>query len=150
MHESLEDLAELQVLLDRSYEAAGSHLRSIFTEERRIGAADLVALLVGVRVLNLATVTAAGEPRVAPVDGHFHRGHFCFGSAPDSARFRHLRARPAVSAAHTIGEELAVIVHGTAIQIDVGAPEHQMFREQLIETYGRDPAFVAYLQRELG
>jgi uncharacterized pyridoxamine 5'-phosphate oxidase family protein len=150
MHESLEDLAELQVVLDESYASGGSHLRSIFTEDRRIAAAELSGLLVGVRVLNLATVTAAGEPRVAPVDGHFHRGRFYFGSSPDSVRFRHLRARPAVSAAYTLGEEMAVIVHGNAVEIDVRAPEHDAFREQLIETYGRDPTFVDYLQRELG
>ncbi len=133
MHETPEDLTALQLLLDASHAAAGAHLRSIFHEERRIPAAELPALLPGVQVLNLATVTAAGEPRVAPVDGLFYRGSFWFGSAHDSARFRHLRRNPAVSAAHTRGEELAVIVHGTAHETDV--TDHP-FREYCLEVYG--------------
>ena len=133
MHETPEDLAALQDLLDRSHNAAGRHLRAIFDEARRIPAADLPALLTGVNVLNLATVTAAGEPRVAPVDGLFYRGRFWFGSAHDSARFRHLRARPAVSAAHTRGEELAVIVHGVAVEVDLGG---HPFRDYCYEVYG--------------
>jgi hypothetical protein len=42
MHESQEDIARLQELLDRSYAAAGAHLRSIHTPQRRLAAADLV------------------------------------------------------------------------------------------------------------
>jgi len=40
-----------------------------------------------------------------------------------------------------------VIVHGTATIIDVLSPEHDAFRVQLMETYGRDPAFAAYLHK---
>src|SRR3712207_2318719 len=87
--ETPEDLAELQALLDRSYERAGQHLRGIFTPEQRIPAGELAALLPGVQVLNLATVTRSCEPRVAPVDGLFYRGRFWFGSSPTSARFTH-------------------------------------------------------------
>jgi hypothetical protein len=138
VHETEDDLRELQRLLDESYDSAGRHLRSIFTEELRVPAADLPSLLPGVQVLNLATVTAACEPRVAPVDGLFFRGRFWFGSSDDSARFRHIRARPAVSATHTRGEELAVIVHGTAHEVDMRAPEQRGFRDYLIEVYGSD------------
>jgi hypothetical protein len=145
MHETPEDLAELQGLLDRSFARAGSHLLSIFDGERRLNATQLGEILTGVRVLNLATVTAAGEPRVGPVDGHFHRGRFYFGSSPDSVRFRHIRARPAVSAAHTIGEQLAVIVHGKATVIDMASPDQAGARAQLLGTYGADPAFTDYL-----
>jgi len=149
MHETAEDLAELQGLLDRSFAGAGSHLLSIFDAERRLNAQQLSEILTGVRVLNLATVTAKGEPRVGPVDGHFHRGRFYFGSSPDSVRFRHIRARPAVSAAHTTGEQLAVIVHGTAAVIDMSSPEQAGVREQLMDTYGKDPAFTDYLAEHL-
>lgn len=136
MHETKEDLRELELLLDESLANAGDHLRSIFTEERRIGAEDLVSLLRGVQVLNLATVTASCEPRVAPVDGLFFRGHFYFGSSPDSVRFRHLGARPEVSAAHTRGEELAVVVHGLARRIDTETGPDRGFRGYAIEVYG--------------
>jgi len=135
VHETEDDLRAVQDLLDRSHAGAGPHLRSIFTEERRIPAAELPALLPGVQVLALATVTARGEPRVAPVDGLFFRGRFHFGSSDDSARFRHLRARPAVSAAHVRGEELAIVVHGHAREIDLRKPEQAGLRAYLNETY---------------
>jgi uncharacterized pyridoxamine 5'-phosphate oxidase family protein len=135
VHETEKDLRELQELLDASYGAAGPHLRSIFNEPRRIPAVELPALLPGVQVLALATVTARGEPRVAPVDGLFFRARFWFGSSEQSARFRHIRARPAVSATHLRGEELAIVVHGLAVEVDVGAPEHAAFRSYLLETY---------------
>ena len=122
MFETPNDLRELTELLDRSYARAGDHLRSIFTPERRIAAGELVALLPGVQVLNLATVTRACAPRVAPVDGLFYRGQFWFGSAAASVRFTHLRERPQVSATHTRGEELAIIVHGTATLIERAIP----------------------------
>src|SRR5438067_7952270 len=139
MHETPDDLAELQGLLDRSFARAGSHLLSIFDPSRRLDAAQLSEILSGVRVLNLATVTASGEPRVGPVDGHFHRGRWYFGSSPDSVRFKHIRARPAVSAAHTVGEELAVVVHGTAAVLDMSFAAEAGLRAQLMETYGTDP-----------
>lgn len=136
MYETTEDLIALSDLLDRSYARAGNHLRSIVTPERRIPADELVALLPGVQVLNLATVSRACAPRVAPVDGLFYRGQFWFGSAAASVRFRHLRERPQVSASHTRGEELAIIVHGTATLIQVGDPNQAGFANYYREVYG--------------
>jgi hypothetical protein len=134
VHETAEDLRDLQALLDASYASAGSHLLSIHDPARRATALVLAGQLAGVRVLDVATVTAGGEPIVAPVDGLFYRGRFWFGSSPDSVRFRHIRARPAVSASHTVGEMLGVVVHGTAREVDVAA--HEGFGRYLIETYG--------------
>jgi uncharacterized pyridoxamine 5'-phosphate oxidase family protein len=135
VHETEDDLRELQALLDRSHENAGPHLRSIFTDASRIPADQLAELLPGVQVLALATVTARGEPRVAPVDGLFFRGHWHFGSAHNSARFRHIRARPAVSATHLRGEQLAIVVHGRAQEFNPRAPGHEAFHVYLNETY---------------
>lgn len=138
MHETEKDIRELQELLDRSYERSGEHLRRIFTEERRVPAAELPHLLTGVQVLHLATVTAKGEPRVAPVDGLFFRGRFWFGSSHDSMRFRHIRARPQVSATVTHGEPFAVVVHGIAHEVDIKAEEIRPFVDYLLEVYGSD------------
>lgn len=135
-HETPEDLAELQRLLDSSHSSAGAHLQRIFSDERRVPAAELPERLKGAQVLALATVTARGEPRVAPVDGHLYRGKIWFGSAPDSMRFRHIRARPAVSGAITHGEEFALVVHGVAHEINYEEPEHEGFRDYLTEVYG--------------
>jgi hypothetical protein len=119
VHETPEDLAELQALLDRSYAAAGSHLLSILTPERRLNAAQAAERLTGMSLLVLATVTADGRPIVGPVDGIFYRGALHFGSAPDSVRFRHIRSRAHVSATHLPSEELAVTVHGRAVPLDL-------------------------------
>ncbi|HEX8052010.1 MAG TPA: pyridoxamine 5'-phosphate oxidase family protein [Thermoleophilaceae bacterium] len=137
-HETEADLRELQRLLDECHAGAGAHLKRIFSDERRVNAADLPARLPGVQVTALATVTAKGEPRVAPVDGLFYRGRLWFGSAPDSQRFRNIRARPAVSATIAHGEEFALVVHGTAREVDIGEPEHEGFRDYIGEVYGRD------------
>ena len=114
MHESPQELAALQSLLDESMEEAGPHLSSVITSERRLTAAEVCDRLVGMRLLALATVTADGRPLVGPVDGIFYRGRFYFGSSPDSVRFRHIGRRADVSATHLPGEELAVTVHGRA------------------------------------
>lgn len=136
MHETPDDLRQLQRLLDDSYARAGKHLRGIFTEERRVPAAELPGLLTGVQVTNLATVTARGEPRVAPVDGLFYRGKLWFGSAAESVRFRHIRARPQVSASITRGEEFAVLVHGRAHVVDTSDPDVAPFVSYCLQVYG--------------
>ncbi len=135
MRETAADLARLQTLLDDSFAAAGPHLLRISTPERRLGAEQVAERLTGMRLLALATVTAAGQPRVGPVDGVFLRGCFHFGSAPDSARARHIAARPQVSATHLPGEELAVTVHGRALPVDVQAEEGAELRQALLEIY---------------
>lgn len=138
MHETPADLERLQKLLDESYANAGEHLRSIVTEETVLSAEDLCAELQGMSLLSLATVTARGEPIVGPVDGIFYRGLFWFGSAENSVRFRHIRARPAVSATHTRGEELLVTVHGRAVELDKASGDYEGYKDCLREVYGGD------------
>jgi len=64
VYETEADLTALQDLLDRSYAAAGPHLRNVITPERRVGAAEPADRLTGMRLLALATVTADGRPIV--------------------------------------------------------------------------------------
>jgi nitroimidazol reductase NimA-like FMN-containing flavoprotein (pyridoxamine 5'-phosphate oxidase superfamily) len=135
MHETSEDLAALQALIDRSYAGAGTHLLRILTPERRMAAEEVAERLTGMCLLALATATADGRPIVGPVDGIFFRGAFHFGSAPDSVRFRHIRERPHVSATHLPGEELAVTVHGRAVPVDVQSEADAEFRRTLLEIY---------------
>jgi hypothetical protein len=132
MHETEEDLEALRALIDRSYAAAGPHLLSIHSPERRLTAGQVCSHLTGMRLLALATVSSAGRPVVGPVDGIFFRGAFHFGSSPESVRARHIAARPWVSATHLPGEELAVTVHGRAEQVDVSSGP---FRETLLGIY---------------
>jgi hypothetical protein len=135
MRETAEDVQALQHLLDRSYASAGPHTLRIHTPQRRLSAAQVVEALTGMRLLALATVTRDGRPIVGPVDGIFYRGAFHFGSAPDSVRFRHIRARPQVSATHLPGEELAVTVHGRAALVDVNDPANDGLRQTILDIY---------------
>jgi len=135
MHETPDDLTALQALLDGSFERAGAHLRRITTDERRVDCVQLCERLQGMRLLVLATVTKYGHPLNGPVDGIFYRGHFYFGSAPDSVRFRHIATRPWVSATHLPAEEFAVTVHGMAVPIDVRDPAEAGFRNALLGVY---------------
>lgn len=135
MHETPEDLAALQALLDRSHEQGGPHYRSIVTDERRLTAEQIVERLQGMCLVVVATVTADGRPITGPYDGVFYRGAFHFGSSPESVRFRHLRQRPQVSVTHLPGEHLCVTVHGRAEFLDMAAPDQEGFRQALRDIY---------------
>jgi nitroimidazol reductase NimA-like FMN-containing flavoprotein (pyridoxamine 5'-phosphate oxidase superfamily) len=135
MYERPEDLADLQRVIDASFDAAGSHLREVATPDRRLDAEQLAARLTGMRLLVLATSTRDGRPINGPVDGIFYRGRFHFGSSPESLRYRHLSERPAVSATHLPSESLAVTVHGDAELLDVHAPEHAEFKQAVLDIY---------------
>ena len=135
MLETPEETARLQELLDRSAAAAGPHLRDIITGERRLSAAALCARLQGMRLLVVATVTADGRPLAGPVDGYFLHGSFYFGSGRNSVRMRHLAARPAVSATHLPGEQLAVTVHGRAELFDLSSRAGRELRQAMLDHY---------------
>jgi uncharacterized pyridoxamine 5'-phosphate oxidase family protein len=135
VHETSEDLRALQDVLDLSYRAAGPHLRSIITPERRVDAEQLSERLTGMCLLALATVTADGRPIVGPVDGIFYRGSFHFGTSPEAVRYRHILSRPQVSVTHLPGEEFAVTVHGRAVPVDVRSPEGAGLRQTILEIY---------------
>src|SRR5687767_7885218 len=137
MYETAEDVQELQKLLDDSYAGAGKHLLSIHTPNWRMPAERIAETLTGMVVLNFATVNSKGEPIQGPVDGQFYRGRFYCGSARNSVRARHIKARPQVSVAHVRGEELAVVVHGTAREVDTDSDRARGYREYLVEIYGK-------------
>jgi Pyridoxamine 5'-phosphate oxidase len=135
MRETPEELDDLQQLLDRSAAGAGEHLRGIITGERRLAAAQLTGQLPGMRLLVVATVTADGRPLAGPVDGYFLHGTFWFSSGRSSVRMRHLAARPAVSATHLPGDELAVTVHGRAELFDLRDPARGELRQAMLDHY---------------
>ena len=139
MHETPEEIESLQLLLDASIGASGAHLADIVTPERRLSARQIVAALTGMKVLVVATVTAAGEPRTSCADGHFLHGTWMFGTAASAVKARHLRARPAVSVTHADGERLAVFTHGSAEYITVDDPGFQPCDEHFIAHYGSSP-----------
>jgi general stress protein 26 len=139
MLETPGEVASLQELLDASRASATTHLRTIITDDRALTARDLVALLTGMRVLTVATVTAGGEPRISALDGHFLHATWTFSTDGSSAKARHMRARPAVSVAHVDGEELALFSHGRVEQMRNGDPDWAETLEHWTAHYGESP-----------
>ena len=139
MYETEDEVARLQALLDASHARATDHLRGIIHGDRVLSAGDLVALLTGMKVLSLATVTAHGEPRVSAVDGHFLHGSWSFSTSGTAAKARHMRERPSVSVAHIDNEELAVFSHGRVEQLAVGDADYEETLDHWTRHYGSSP-----------
>jgi hypothetical protein len=148
VHETAEELEEMQRLLDASAASAGAHLRSIVTDERRPTALELCEAMQGLCLLTVATVTADGRPLTGPVDGYLLHGSLWFSSSPDSFRMRHLARRPAVSATYLPGEELAVSVHGRAELWPFDSGEAAELRQAMLDHYVplQGPAFAEWVE----
>ncbi len=134
MLETPQEMTALQTLLDASMATAGPHLRDI-ADERGLSAVELTQRLQGMRLLVLATVTADGRPLAGPVDGYFLHGTFWFSTGRDAVRLRHLARRPACSATHLPGEELAVTVHGRAEYWALDDPANEELRQAMLDQY---------------
>ena len=137
MRETAQELAALAQLIDASFAAASAHLRGIMAPERRLSAEQIVADIPSPALLNLATVTARGEPRLSAVDGHFLHGRWYFTTAGDSPKARHVAARPAVSASYTPRDGYGIFCHGDARLLD--GRDRQELIEHCTSVYGRSP-----------
>ena len=141
VYESDAELAELDALLTRSLRGSSNHLRRIVTEgERTLNAAEMVTVLTGMCTLALATVTRSGEPRISGVDGHFLHGRWVFTTSADAVKVRHMRARPVVSAAHIVGDDLGIFVHGRVDGLSREHPDFAAIEEHLVAHYGSSPS----------
>jgi hypothetical protein len=141
MHEAEQDIRGLQALIETSMSEAGPHLRRIFRPpQHTVSAAQVARMFRGKKQIALATVTARGEPRVAPVDAILLRAKFHFGTSERSARVRHLRARPALSLTHFEADDLAIIVHGRAALIEFADPDFRPVEDEFLAVYGGTPS----------
>ncbi|HVX30279.1 MAG TPA: pyridoxamine 5'-phosphate oxidase family protein [Nitrolancea sp.] len=130
MYETPEDLERLDARLRASIERAGPFLRSSFQmPEHSLNARQLARAVTGVVQVALATVTAKGEPRVAPIGAFLYRGEFYIPTTMQAARVRHLRQRPAISLTLYEGIDFAVIVHGMAVVLGEEAAEFETLIE---------------------
>ncbi len=139
MFETAQELDELQALIDRSFAGAGPHLLAIMTPDRRLTARQVARYLDGIKHVSLATVTARGEPRVAPLDSLFVRGRFVVSTGGRSIRLRHMRSRPAVSLSHVVGDDVALVVNGRAVIIERGDPGADELDRIATGIYGSSP-----------
>jgi hypothetical protein len=139
MYETEDEIAALQALLDASHQHSTEHLRGIIDSDRRLTARDLAALLTGMKVLSVATVTAGCEPRISALDGHFLHATWTFSTSGTAAKARHLERRPQVSVAHVDGEAMALFAHGTAEQLSTDHPAWAETLAHLTAHYGSSP-----------
>ena len=140
MKETVAEVTEMQGLLDAAYARSTQHLRNIIKDQRRLDADELVRVLTGMCTLNLATVTARGEPRISAVDGHFLHARWVFTTSGSAAKARQLRKRPAASISYVDGERIGVFSHGN---VEFLTPEHPDFaeiEEHLTNHYGSSPS----------
>jgi hypothetical protein len=150
MRETEEELATLQALIDASFARSSAHLRGIMEPGRRLSADRIVAEVPSPAVLNVATVTQHGEPRISALDGHFLHGRWYFTTAGDSPKAKHIAARPAVSASYTPRDGYGIFCHGDARLLD--GDEQAMLIEHCTRVYGRSPETfgdgIAYVRIE--
>ena len=126
MRETAQDLSDLQGLLDHSVGQAGAFLReSMQLDIHTLAAKQVVRYLDGIRTASLATVTAKGEPRVAPIAAIFYRGRYHVPTVVNAARARHLRQRRGVSLTEYAGHDNAVTIHGQATLIGLDHPDFE-------------------------
>jgi hypothetical protein len=150
MHETPDELAALQRLIDASFGKASEHLRGIMEPQRRLAAEQIVADIPSPAVLNVATVTRNSEPRLSALDGHFLHGRWHFTTAGNSPKAQHIRARPAVSASYTPRDGYGIFCHGDATLLD--GDEKQLLIDHCTQVYGRSPETfgegIAYVRIE--
>jgi general stress protein 26 len=139
VHETDAELEALDALLDASFGAAGPHLTGIISPARRLTPRQLCAYLVGIKHFVVATTTSAGEPRCSAVDTLFLHGRVWFSTSATSAKARHLERRPAVSAAHVVGDDVGVFVHGSAHVVCGATEEAASLAPHWRDVYGGTP-----------
>jgi len=83
------EIAELQQLLDSSFEKAGERMLVAFGKDQRLSAKQLAGFR-GVRLVAVATVNQKGEPRVAPRSAAFIHGKFYLAANRKSITVRRL------------------------------------------------------------
>jgi hypothetical protein len=150
MHETAAELAALQDLLDASFARASAHLTGIMAPDRRLTAEQLAADLTAIAVLNVATVTSRGEPRLSAVDGHFLHGRWHFTTDGNSPKARQLQARPATSVSYTPRDGYGVFCHGRARFLGRDSREFAVLHDHCVRVYGQSPdewgGAIAYVQ----
>jgi len=140
MKETVAEVTEMQGLLDAAYARSTEHLRNIITDPRRLDAGELVRVLTGMRTLNLATVTARGEPRISAVDGHFLHARWVFTTSGSAAKARQLKQRPAASISYVDGERIGVFSHGNVEFLAADHPDFAEIEQHLTSHYGSSPS----------
>jgi hypothetical protein len=141
MQETAAERARLEELLATSMDNAGPFVRSSFEwPEHALTIDRLLAAFDGLRTVALATATAAGAPRVAPIGCVLVGGLFYIPTTRTAARYRMTQRRPEVSLTLFEGIDLAIIVHGAASAVQAGEPGFDRADAALTASGARSPS----------
>lgn len=120
MFETKAELAELQRLLDESFERAENIRYSGFNESHRLSASQLAGFQ-GVRLVAVATVNSRGEPRAAPRSAAFLHGKFYLAANSKSTMVERLKRHPSLGFTY-FENHMLIIGHGTPTPFRKGRP----------------------------
>jgi hypothetical protein len=112
------ELAELQQILDASFEKAGERILTVYSAHQRLSAEQLAGFR-GVKLVAVASVNAKGEPRVAPRSAAFLHGRFYLAANTKSTTVRRLRRNPSVAITY-YENHLLLMAHGDVVFLPKG------------------------------
>lgn len=119
MKETPETIRWLQELLERSAASAGSAIKRNFVGGGwSMSTEEFVAFWEKGPMASVSTVSATGEVHVAPLEPKLVNGRFYIPTFPNSQRLRDHRANARCAIAAWDGPYRAVIVYGTAREVD--------------------------------
>ena len=126
MFESEAELAELQRLLDASFDRSEMRGTGIFDASNRLSAGQLSGFQ-GVRLVAVASVNSKGEPKVAPRSAAFLHGKFYLAANTGSVTVRRLSLNPGIGITY-FENQLLIVGHGTAAPLKRGTQGFEALR----------------------
>ena len=139
MRETAEEVQRLQALMDATNARANAHMAAIVKPERQLNAAQMVKYLQGLEHVAFGTVNAQwraarGAARRALCPRPLHAQY-----RARMARWRNLERNPACSAAHYVGDDVAVVVNGHVDELTRDHPDHDEVHDVWYSHYESSP-----------
>lgn len=127
MNESPETLRWLQQIIDESARSAGPAIKRNFIGGGwAMSAEEFVAFWDSGPMASLSTVSTDGQVHVAPLEPKLVDGRFYLPTFPDSQRLRDHRANARCAIGSWDGPYHAVIVYGTAREVEGNPTGHTL------------------------
>jgi putative heme iron utilization protein len=138
-------LSSLDSIIRNSLRQASSHTKKVYSQNP-LTASEVVDL-ANSRVLTLAaTVRRDGRPHLSPTDLVVVDGVFYLGVDEATARYRNLKANPAVTIMLADGSKRQAILEGTTKFLDMNSMTAKKGLEALKKKYGWVTDALAELQ----
>ncbi len=134
MFETEAELAELQRLLDESYERTRERMLVAYSADQRLSAEQLAGFK-GVKLVAVASVNKKGEPRVAPRSAAFLHGKFYLAANTKSTLVRRLWVNPKVATTY-YENRLLVMGHGQVAFLRKGEKGFREVRPEWKKAFG--------------